>query len=39
MLWKVAQAKALQDMVAYPIQYTKQVYARGSNVDYGHESC
>jgi len=36
-LWKAAQAKALQDMVAYPIQYANQVYARGSNVEYGHE--
>jgi hypothetical protein len=24
-------------MVAYPIQYTNQVYARTANVDYGHE--
>ena len=24
-------------MVAYPIQYTSQVYARTANVDYGHE--
>jgi peptide/nickel transport system substrate-binding protein len=36
-LWKQAQTMALQDMVAYPIQYTNQVYARRSNVDYGHE--
>ena len=36
-LWKQAQATALQDMVAYPIMYTNQVYARTSNVDYGHE--
>jgi peptide/nickel transport system substrate-binding protein len=36
-LWKDAQEKALQDMVAYPIQYTNQVYARSANVDYGHE--
>ncbi len=36
-LWKEAQEKALQDMVAYPIQYTNQVYARAANVDYGHE--
>jgi hypothetical protein len=28
---------ALQDMVAYPIQYTNLVYARTTNVDYGHE--
>jgi peptide/nickel transport system substrate-binding protein len=35
-LWKQAQTMALQDMVAYPIQYTNQVYARAANVDYGH---
>jgi peptide/nickel transport system substrate-binding protein len=35
-LWKEAQAQALEDMVAYPIQYTSQVYARTSRVDYGH---
>ena len=36
-LWKQAQSIALQDMVVYPIQYANQVYARTSNVDYGHE--
>ena len=36
-LWKQAQVTALADMVAYPIQYANQVYARTSNVDYGHE--
>jgi peptide/nickel transport system substrate-binding protein len=36
-LWKDAQRKALEDMVAYPIQYTSQVYARSNRVDYGHE--
>src|SRR5262249_44909581 len=36
-LWKAAQTHALEDMVAYPIQYTNQVYARTSRVDYGHE--
>jgi peptide/nickel transport system substrate-binding protein len=35
-LWKQAQTSALRDVVAYPIQYTSQVYARSSNVDYGH---
>ena len=35
-LWKQAQVTALQDMVVYPIQYANQVYARTSNVDYGH---
>src|SRR4029077_15902027 len=36
LLWKQAQALALQDMVAYPIMYANQVYARTTNVDYGH---
>ena len=36
-LWKQAQTMALPDMVTYPIQYTNQVYARSTNVDYGHE--
>jgi peptide/nickel transport system substrate-binding protein len=36
-LWKKAQAQALVDMVAYPILYQSQVYARTSNVDYAHE--
>ncbi len=36
-LWKQAQVQALRDLVAYPIQYTNQVYARSANVDYGHE--
>jgi peptide/nickel transport system substrate-binding protein len=36
-LWKQAQVRALDDMVAYPIQYTNQVYARTSSVDYGHD--
>jgi peptide/nickel transport system substrate-binding protein len=36
-LWRAAQASALSAMVAYPIQYTSQVYARAANVDYGHE--
>jgi peptide/nickel transport system substrate-binding protein len=36
-LWKQAQTMALQDMVAYPIQYTNLVYARTTNVDYGRE--
>ena len=35
--WKEAQLKILEDMVAYPIQYQNQVYARGTAVDYGHE--
>jgi peptide/nickel transport system substrate-binding protein len=36
-LWKQAQTTALQDMVAFPIQYANQVYAHTSAVDYGHE--
>ena len=35
-LWKQAQIQTLEEMVAYPIQYQNQVYARASNVDYGH---
>ena len=36
-LWKDAQTAALSDMVTYPILYQNQVYARSTNVDYGHE--
>ena len=36
-LWKDAQTTALADMVAYPILYQSQVYARSTSVDYGHE--
>ena len=36
-LWKQAQTTALQDMVAYPIMFTNQVYARTANVVYGHD--
>jgi peptide/nickel transport system substrate-binding protein len=36
-LWKQAQVQSLQDVVAYPIMYTNQVYARAAGVDYGHE--
>jgi peptide/nickel transport system substrate-binding protein len=36
-LWKQAQTIALQDTVAYPIQYLNQVYARSSAVSYGHD--
>lgn len=35
-LWKQAQIRVLDDMVAYPIMYTIQCYARRSDVDYGH---
>jgi peptide/nickel transport system substrate-binding protein len=36
-LWKQAQVQAMNDVVAYPILYTNQVYARSTNVDYGHD--
>jgi peptide/nickel transport system substrate-binding protein len=36
-LWKDAQIRILEDMVAYPMQYQNQVYARSAAVDYGHE--
>lgn len=35
-LWKEAQIKILEDMVAYPLQYQNQTYARSEAVDYGH---
>ncbi|RME78695.1 MAG: polyamine ABC transporter substrate-binding protein [Chloroflexi bacterium] len=36
-LWKEAQIKILEDMVAYPLQFQQQVYARANYVDYGHD--
>jgi peptide/nickel transport system substrate-binding protein len=36
-LWKDAQVRILQDMVAYPVLYQNQVYARSTAVDYGHD--
>ncbi len=36
-LWQEAQVKLLEDMAGKPIMFTNQVYARSSNVDYGHE--
>jgi peptide/nickel transport system substrate-binding protein len=36
-LWKQAQLRILEEMVAYPMQYQNQVYARSTAVDYGHE--
>jgi len=36
-LWKHAQIKILEDMVAYPLHYMNLIYARRANVDYGHE--
>lgn len=35
-LWVQAQIRILDDMAAFPIMYTKQCYARRSNVEYGH---
>jgi peptide/nickel transport system substrate-binding protein len=35
--WKQAQIKLLDDAVAYPLHYVNLVYARQSNVEYGHE--
>ncbi len=35
-LWIQSQIKILNDMVAFPIMYTKQLYLRKSYVDYGH---
>jgi peptide/nickel transport system substrate-binding protein len=36
-LWKHAQIKILDEMAAYPLLIHNIVFARGSNVDYGHE--
>ncbi len=36
-MWKEAQVKILEDMVAYPLQFQQQVYARSEAVDYGHD--
>lgn len=36
-MWKEAQIKILEDMVAKPLQYQQQVYARSEAVDYGHD--
>ena len=36
-LWEEAQFQILEDMVAHSILYTQQVYARATNVDYGHD--
>ncbi|MBU1697668.1 MAG: hypothetical protein KKD21_11610 [Proteobacteria bacterium] len=35
-LWIQAQIRILNDMAAYPIMFTKQIYARKNYVDYGH---
>jgi peptide/nickel transport system substrate-binding protein len=36
-MWKQAQAKILEDMVAHTLQFQQQVYARSEAVDYGHD--
>jgi peptide/nickel transport system substrate-binding protein len=36
-LWKQANIKILEDMAAFPINFTNQVYGRLETVDYGHE--
>jgi peptide/nickel transport system substrate-binding protein len=36
-LWRQANIKILEDMAAYPINFTNQVYGRQETVDYGHE--
>lgn len=36
-IWKQANVKLLEDMVAMPLHFQNQVYARSQNVDYGHE--
>lgn len=36
-IWKEANVKILTDVVAIPLQFQNQVYARTPNVDYGHE--
>ncbi len=35
-MWKEAQVKILQEMIAYPVSYANQVYARSTGLDYGH---
>ena len=36
-IWRQANVKILTDVVAIPLQFQNQVYARTPNVDYGHE--
>jgi peptide/nickel transport system substrate-binding protein len=36
-MWKDAQAMILEDMVAYPLHFQQQVYARSNAVNYGHD--
>jgi peptide/nickel transport system substrate-binding protein len=35
-IWKQAQVKLLSDAAAYPLHYVNLVYARRTNVDFGH---
>jgi peptide/nickel transport system substrate-binding protein len=35
-LWEQAQIKILNDMAAYPLMFTKQMFIRHPYVDYGH---
>ncbi len=36
-MWKDAQIMILEDMVAYPLHFQQQVYARSNAVAYGHD--
>lgn len=36
-LWNQAQIRILEDMVALPIMFTKQLFVKKSYVDYGHD--
>ena len=36
-LWIQAQIRILNDMAAYPLMFTKQIYIRKAYVDYGHD--
>jgi peptide/nickel transport system substrate-binding protein len=36
-LWKQAQIKILEDMIAYPLHYINLVYGHRDSVDYGYE--
>jgi len=36
-LWKEAQVQILDDMVSHTLHYQGQVYARSSNINYGHD--
>jgi peptide/nickel transport system substrate-binding protein len=36
-MWKDAEIQILEDMVAYPLHFQQQTYARSDAVDYGHD--